>query len=136
METSKVKEIKEVKEWGEGDRKTYYHNLVMDNGSKINIGKKKQLSIGDELTYEITGDNQQEFRKAKSAQKEFSKGGYQKPDQDAILYQVALKGVMDFYNTHTDLSYKENHFNPTDINKLAFEIAKMAKAGISKLKES
>ena len=73
MKTSKVKTIQEVKEWGEGDRKTYYHNLEMDNGDKINIGKKARLEVGAELHYEIIGDEQHEYRKAKTVNPEFNK---------------------------------------------------------------
>jgi len=64
---------------------TYYHNLEMENGDKINIGKKSQCQIGWELTYELTGedDGQQEFKKAKSVKKE---GGFEKGSGD-------LKGV-------------------------------------------
>ena len=70
METSKVEKIIEVKEWGEGDRKTYYHNLVMENGDKINLGKKKHLAIGEELTYMII-DSSQEYQKAKAINPEY-----------------------------------------------------------------
>lgn len=73
MKTSKVSEVNEVKEWGDGDRKTFYHNLTMDNGDKINIGKKTQLTVGAELNYEITDTSgQHEFSKAKSVNPEFT----------------------------------------------------------------
>lgn len=70
MKTSKIKEVKEVKPWGEGDRKTYYHNLVMENEDKINIGKKKEQQVGWELTYEIIEEGQQEYNKAKAVMPE------------------------------------------------------------------
>ena len=86
MKTSKVKVVSEVKTWGEGDRKTYYHNLEMENGDKINIGKKKELTPGVELNYEIIGDlGQHEFTKAKSVNPEF-----QKKQQDKDQY---IKGI-------------------------------------------
>jgi hypothetical protein len=49
----------------------------MDNGDKINIGKKKKLETGTELTYELTGgaDDQQEYKKAKSVQPQPMSGG-------------------------------------------------------------
>ena len=65
MKSSKIAEVIEVKEWGEGERKTLYHNLIMENGEKINIGKKKEQQVGWELTYEITEEGQQEYNKAK-----------------------------------------------------------------------
>jgi hypothetical protein len=68
METSKVKTITSTKEWTGQNGTTIYHCLIMENGDKINIGKKKKLEAGMELTYELTGgaDDQQEYKKAKS----------------------------------------------------------------------
>lgn len=76
--TSKVKTIQgEPKFWEQNQ--VYYHNVEMENGDKLNIGKKRKLNIGDELTYEITGDDQHEYRKAKSAvAPPPSQGGYSK----------------------------------------------------------
>jgi len=72
MRTSDVKVISEIKEWGDGDRKTFYHNLEMENGDKINIGKKKPLQVGDNINYEIIGDEgQHEYTKAKSVNPQF-----------------------------------------------------------------
>lgn len=70
MTTSKIKEIVEVTEHTNDYGVTYYHNLVMQNGDKINIGKKKKQLPSWELTYEITGDESEMFRKAKAVQKE------------------------------------------------------------------
>jgi len=94
MATSKISEVNEVKEWGEGERKTFYHNLVMDNGDKINIGKKKQQQVGWELTYEITGDpNQQEYTKAKSVNPDYVGGqentNHPTPQKDD--YQIGIE---------------------------------------------
>ena len=69
MKTSKIKRIESTKEWGEGDRKIIYHNVEMENGDKLNIGKKKLQEVGWELTYTIEGEGQ-EYNKAKSAQKQ------------------------------------------------------------------
>lgn len=74
MKTGKITEIKQVKEWNGGNGVVYYHQLVMDNGDKIEIGKKSQLSIGDELNYEITDTSgQHEFSKAKNVNPDFQK---------------------------------------------------------------
>ena len=78
MKTAKVTEVNEVKEWGDGDRKTFYHNLTLDNGDKINLGKKARLQVGTELNYEITDTTgQHEFSKAKSVNPEYkgNRGG-------------------------------------------------------------
>lgn len=75
IKTSKVKLIDgEPKEWGSGGMHTYYHNLEMENGDCINIGKKQPLKIGDEVTYEIIGDlGQHKYTKAKSSSKAWVK---------------------------------------------------------------
>ena len=66
MKTSKIKEVKRVSE-PYGKFNTLYHHLVMENGDKIDIGKVKKQEVGNELTYEITGDiGQHPFTKAKS----------------------------------------------------------------------
>lgn len=72
MKTSKVAEVVGTKPWND----VTYHNLVMENGDKINIGKKKLLAVGDELNYEITGDGQQEYDKAKSVMVDRKPQGY------------------------------------------------------------
>ena len=69
MKTSKIKTVKEVAGDGIKWRGVYYHQLEMENGDKINIGKKKLQEVGWELTYEFTGDGQKEYRDAKSVQK-------------------------------------------------------------------
>lgn len=68
--TSRIKAVKEVKEWS-NDYGTFYQHLIeMLNGDKIEISKKKKYEPGQELTYEIVGDpGQHEFTKAKTAQK-------------------------------------------------------------------
>ena len=77
MKTSKVKRIDNVKEWGEGDRKTFFHDLEMDNGELVSIGVKSRLSVGSELTYEThpKDDGQQRYTKIKKASN-FQKGGF------------------------------------------------------------
>ena len=83
---SKVKLIVECKEFINSFGTTYYHNLEMENGDKINIGKKKQLSIGDELEYEIIGDKkpdgtyQQLYPKAKTPKPDNFYGGQKNDD--------------------------------------------------------
>ena len=64
--TSSVAHIEHVEGDGVKWRGVYYHNLLMTNGDKINIGKKKMLQEGEELSYEVVEVGQQEFNKAKS----------------------------------------------------------------------
>tara|TARA_R110001583_G_scaffold40461_1_gene129224 strand:- start:15874 stop:16305 length:432 start_codon:yes stop_codon:yes gene_type:complete len=109
MKTSKIKEVVNVSE-PYGKFKTLYHNLVMDNGDKINIGKVKEQIVGWELTYEIVEEGQQEFNKAKSVQKDYpsnfntqSKQTTSTPTknvdvQDLIVKQSSLKAAVEFCN--------------------------------------
>ena len=101
---SKIKNVVNTKEWSNNGKTIIYHNLEMENGDKINIGKVKLQQVGWELTYEIIEEGQQEFNKSKAVQKEQpnfssgSKGGFQKsPDvQDLIVRQSSLKAAIDF----------------------------------------
>lgn len=69
IKTSNIKEVVSVKPHTNSYGTTEYHCLLMENGDKINIGKKTVQKVGWELTYEITDDGQ-EYNKAKSAKKE------------------------------------------------------------------
>jgi len=42
----------------------------MENGDKINIGKKKEQKVGWELTYEITEQGQHEYNRARAVASE------------------------------------------------------------------
>ncbi len=66
--TSKIKTVVSSKPFTNNYGTTIYHNLLMENGDKISIGKKTEQKVGWELTYEII-DEGQEYNKAKSAQK-------------------------------------------------------------------
>ncbi len=114
MITSKIKEVQSTKPYNGQNGTTYYSNLVMDNGDEINIGKKNQVKIGDELTYELTGgdEGQQRFKKAKSVNPKFmqpnnnfqnEKKAEVSPDvwrkkDIAIIYQNALSQANSFFN--------------------------------------
>ncbi len=76
IKTSKILSVDSVKEYSTNNRIIYYHNLQMENGDKINIGKNKTQQIGWEITYEIIGDQKEDgtyqeiYPKAKYAQKD------------------------------------------------------------------
>jgi hypothetical protein len=67
MKTAKITKVVSKKDFTNSYGTTIYHQLQMDNGDKIEIGKKKELKEGWELTYEITDDGF-EYHKAKSVQ--------------------------------------------------------------------
>lgn len=77
MKTSNVKEIVETSGDGVKWNGTYFQNLVMVNGDKMNIGAKKPYSVNDQISYEIIGDKkddgsyQHEFPKAKRVNQEY-----------------------------------------------------------------
>lgn len=112
MTTSKVKTVHEIKEWGEGDRKTYYHNLEMENGDKINIGRKKKEVPGNELNYEFEGEvGQHDFTKAKIVYPEFNPTG--KPDSyasnlDRHNVQLYIVRQSSLNRAIEHLSYKDH----------------------------
>jgi len=99
--TSKIKKVVNIKEWKGGNGVVFYHNLEMENGDKINLGKKKECQIGWDLTYEIT-DTQQEYNKAKAVQPEGGFGGFKKPTNNKsddiqlmIVKQSCLKCAVE-----------------------------------------
>ena len=71
MSTSKIKRINGTSNYVNSYGTTIYHQLEMENGDKIEIGKKKLLQAGWEIDYEIVEFGQQEWQKAKSIKKEF-----------------------------------------------------------------
>tara|TARA_R100000781_G_scaffold3464_1_gene4847 strand:+ start:3711 stop:4145 length:435 start_codon:yes stop_codon:yes gene_type:complete len=64
--TSNIKKVVNIKEYEGKYGKTLYHDLEMENGDKINIGKKKEQQEGWELTYDIVEVGQQEYNKARA----------------------------------------------------------------------
>ena len=48
MKKSKIKKVVSIKEWKSQNGVIHYHNLEMENGDKINIGKKKEQEPGEE----------------------------------------------------------------------------------------
>lgn len=66
IKTSKVISIQEIKEWASPNGIIYYCSVQLENKDKINIGKKKPLRLGWEVTYEILEHGQQEYQKAKT----------------------------------------------------------------------
>ncbi len=109
MKTSKIKIIQSIAGDGIKWNGIYYHNLEMENGDKINIGKSKKQEVGWELTYEETGDGQNEYNKAKAVQKEQASFSAQKSDkvQTYIIRQSSLKIALDFMNVDPNMSQDE-----------------------------
>jgi hypothetical protein len=140
---SKIKKVVSKKPHTNNYGTTIYHNLEMENGDKINIGKKKEQQIGWELNYEIVETGQQEYNKAQTIKEDNftsnNPGGgtktYQKSDvQDDILYQVCLKeatNIISFDGWNNNESAGDKCKYLTD---LAYQIASLSKENITKLK--
>ena len=110
MKTSKIKTVVSIKpHQTEKYGTTFYHNLEMENGDKINIGKKKEQKIGWELTYEITEQGQQEYNKARAvAPESFNKSNNYTPSNSSnddrqllIVKQSSIKAAVEFDNQCT-----------------------------------
>ena len=109
MKTSKIKTVVSIKPHKNSYGETFYHNLEMENGDKINIGKKKEQQVGWELTYEITEQGQQEYNKARAvAPESFNKSNNYKPSNSSnddrqllIVKQSSIKAAVEFDNQCT-----------------------------------
>jgi len=105
MKTSKIKTVVSIKpHQTEKYGITFYHNLEMENGDKINIGKKKEQKVGWELTYEIEEQGQHEYNKAKAvAPESFNKSNNYTPSNSSnddrqllIVRQSSLTRAIEF----------------------------------------
>jgi hypothetical protein len=128
MKSSKVKKVVSIKDWNSPNGVIKYHLLEMENGDKINIGKKKELAIGDSIDYEIIGDpGQHEYTKAKTAKKDF------KPSFDAKGIEVghALNNAVNLICAGVELSsvdaFKNNEEKIYKYAKVIMAIAKKLK---------
>lgn len=113
IKTDKMKsKIQEVTSASEPDSHgNIWHKLVMEDGSKIDIGKQKLHQVGWELEFEWKdGDDQQEYRKARTPKKEFTPSQSTQSDtktfkadplkQASIELQVCLKEANNYHAAH------------------------------------
>lgn len=68
--TAKIKEVVRTKDHTNSFGTTTYHDLIMDNGDKISIGKKALQKVGWELSYQVVDEQSGEFHKSKSIKPE------------------------------------------------------------------
>lgn len=111
--TSTIKNIASAKVWGEGQKQTTYYDLEMDNGDKINIGKKITLLNGNELSYEILEVGQQEYCKAKAWNPDYDNSSqspkphnkpYTKPSEPSKNASFALSYAKDLVCAHGSIT--------------------------------
>lgn len=112
IKTSKIKEVVSTKDYKNNYGVTIYHKLVMENGDKIEIGKKSIQKVGWELTYEIT-DPLFEYNKAQSSQKQelaqvngvaktyITNSNDNDLKQRMIIAQSSLSSAVEFYKGQT-----------------------------------
>lgn len=105
--TSKIKEVVRTKDYTGAHGTIIYHDLVMENGDKIQLGKKALQKEGYELSYEIT-DEGHEYNKAKSIKPEEVNGGQPQTNQQgkpgldvqrAIIAQNALTNAVNYHSS-------------------------------------
>ena len=104
--TSKIKEVVRTKDYTGAHGTIIYHDLVMDNGDKIQLGKKTSQKVGYELSYEII-DEGHEYNKAKAIKPEEVNGGQatSQPSksgldvQRAIIAQNALTNSVNYHSS-------------------------------------
>lgn len=105
--TSKIKEVVRTKDYTGAHGTIIYHDLIMENGDKIQLGKKTSQKVGYELSYEIT-DEGHEYNKAKSIKPEEVNGGQPQTNQPsksgldvqrAIIAQNALTNSVNYHSS-------------------------------------
>ena len=104
--TSKIKEIVRTNDYTGVHGTIIYHDLVMENGDKIQLGKKTLQKVGCELSYEMTYEGR-EYNKAKSIKPEEVNGGQPQTNQQgkpvldvqrAIIAQNALTNAVNYHS--------------------------------------
>ena len=104
--TSKIKEVVRTKNYTGAHGTIIYHDLVMENDDKIQLGKKTLQKVGYELYYEII-DEGHEYNKAKAIKPEEVNGGQatSQPSksgldvQRAIIAQNALTNSVNYHSS-------------------------------------
>ena len=122
--TSKIKQVVNKKEFTNKYGTTIYHDLLMENGDKIQIGKKKEQLVGWELSYRIENEGageSGEYKKASAIKPEEVEGYTQVPGtnstwntgnvfknsndndqrQRMIIAQSSLSSAVELYKAHT-----------------------------------
>ena len=141
MKISKVKSVVGNGSWThEKFGLLYKFEYQMEDGATVVANHKTadgSFEVGTEVEYTITNPEFNSGKVSKPKDQNFQQPTTQSPTQrndtaNAILYQVCLKGAMEFYTSyHSEIDGLL--FNAENINGLAFSIALKAKENISKL---
>lgn len=97
---SKVTKCTFTKEWGEGQSKTFFHDIELENGDKGSIGAKEKnpdkIKPGSELTYTIeAGQYGNKIKAVAPAGGGFAGGGKKGPDPKTQIVAFAMSYTKD-----------------------------------------
>jgi len=123
---------------GDGTTGFFKFEYQMEDGAIVNANHKTAQSpfkVGDQVEYEITNHDHNNGKVKKPQTPPQANGTTHTPNQpqpqvnvnDSILYQVCLKGVMDFYVANATA------WSPSNINAEALELARQAKLNIQSM---
>lgn len=135
MIKSKVKAVQASGTWDSPNGMLYKFEYTMEDGTTLTAQHKEPSNVfqpDTEVEYEVKGENSYgKYGKVSKPQEQpFVQGGGSTKNNtsDSILYQVCLKGVMDY-----KIQHGHQYFTAEDINNLALDIARVAKQNIEKL---
>ena len=113
MKTSIIKEITNVNGWDSPNWKVYYHNMVMENGETISLGKKTEnaFKVGDTVNWEDYTDKNWKTRQREVKENPFRERNAQNSKSAKIWMCIKLA---------FDLVYKDKWMD--EAKKLAKEI--------------
>jgi len=103
MKTSKITEILSVKIREGKNGKLYYHNLKLENGETISLGKKKEnaFTVGQEISYTETVDANGK-KKRSEEKKSYGVGGISNKQIAAIGAAILTAGGKSDFKTSAD----------------------------------
>ena len=134
MKQSKVKAVQPNGTWESQHGLFYKYEYTMEDGTVINAQHKSQtpFNTGELVEYEVKGTNDYgSWGKVGKPQEQsnFRASNNSSSTSDSILFQVCLKGIMDFYIANGNPA----QWNDDSIVNEAFNMAQKAKAKISQL---
>lgn len=131
-----VKSVQPNGTWDSPHGTMYKYEYEMEDGTILTAQHKTEggnFQIGETVQYEVKGENSYgKWGKVSKPEDSPRPSTANNSTSDSILYQVCLKGVMDFSIAAYNPGF-ESSFNAEDLNKLALEIAQKAKENIGKL---
>ena len=111
METSKITKVEMLPEWSNANGTFYPHKVTFENGDIAIANKKKEnaYSSGQEIDYEIVGQDKMGNNKFKEIQEEYKGGGDKGKIQTYIIKQSSLTRAIEHLKClGTDKLTKEN----------------------------